>query len=48
MEKLLRSCNEARLLELGKTAALDFEKYLQSESKGPDQPENDFSTSIKR
>ena len=48
MEKLLKSCNEARLLELGKTAALDFEKYLQSETNGPDQPGNDYSTSMRK
>ena len=28
LEKLLRTCNEARLEELGKTAALDYEKFL--------------------
>ena len=47
MEKLLKHCNEARLGELGRSAALDFERFLATENPD-DQVLNDYSTSIGR
>ena len=48
LEKLLAAAHKARVNELGKAAALQYERFLEAENSKKGKPNEDFTSTVRR